>query len=294
MLTFGYAQTPHGQIHHARAGRGDPLLLLPGSSRSYTQFLPLFDWLAPHFDVIAIDPPGHGASAPFPAGGSIHTMAESVIGTLDALGIRQGHILGMHTGHKVAAAVAAGWPDRVARLVIAGKTHSIIADQNTRNQAIRARVASKAIHGNPANRTWGLVEWTRAFRNFSALWWNESVLANAGTKAPVEPGFEGARHKAIDELVSIHQTGSVYEANYLFDFAAALSRVNHPTLVLEVTHESEDRAFGRQGDKLAALMRDAKVVALPSVDEVGTGCNAEPASMAKCVIDFLTEARRHG
>jgi pimeloyl-ACP methyl ester carboxylesterase len=294
MLQFGYAPTSHGQVHFARTGGGDPLILLPGSSRSYRQFLPMFDLLSPHFDVIAIDTLGYGASAAFPADGSIETLAESVVGTLDALQIPAAHVFGMHTGHKVAAALAAGWAGRVRRVVLAGKTHSIIPDQSRRNQAIRERVAPRAIHRQPGNAGFGLPEWTRAFRNVSSLWWNEAVLASATGKTSQEPSLDGVRHKVIDELVSMHQTAAVYEANYRFDFAAAVSRMKCPALVLEVTHESEDRAFGRQGDRLAALMPDARAVDLPSVDEIGTGCNAEPGLMCRHVIEFLTEARQNG
>ena len=113
---FGYADTPHGQVHYAEAGQGDPLILLPGSARSYRQFLPLLGSLSPHFRVIAIDTLGYGASAPFPAGGSIRTLAEGVVGVLDALGIAAAHVFGIHTGHKVTASLAADWPDDLIRL----------------------------------------------------------------------------------------------------------------------------------------------------------------------------------
>ncbi|MDO8941882.1 MAG: hypothetical protein Q7U75_01790 [Desulfobacterales bacterium] len=60
------------------------------------------------------------------------------------------------------------------------------------------------------------------------------------------------RDKIVDELSSLRDTGRIYHANYQFDFSAACQAIAAPALILEVTHESEDRAYGRQGERLAA------------------------------------------
>ena len=45
-------------------------------------------------------------------------------------------MFGMHTGNKVAAALAADRPDRVDRLVLAGQTHSLTLEKDERNAGL--------------------------------------------------------------------------------------------------------------------------------------------------------------
>jgi pimeloyl-ACP methyl ester carboxylesterase len=285
-LRLGYADTALGQVHYAEAGSGDPLVLLPGSARSYRQFLPLLDSLSPDFRVIAIDTLGYGASAPLPPGGSINTLAECVAGTLDALGIARAHVFGIHTGHKVAAALAANWPDRVERVILAGKTHSIIPDQKARNDFIlrRLRIRTHLHDVGPDVKELSLEDWTRVFRSISAFWWTDALLNGDADSATID----AVRLKIIDELDSIPCTGAIYHANFQFDFTEAASRIQAPCLVLEITHPSEDAAVGRQGAHLAAVIPGARLALLPSVDEAGLTCNADTAELTRCIRDFLT------
>ena len=281
MLRFRYADSSFGQIHFATAGSGPKLLLLPGSTRSYRQFLPFVPMLAPHFEVIAMDTLGYGASGPFPAGGTIQSIATSTAEVLDFLGAERVHVFGMHTGHKVGAALAARHPERVDRLIVAGKTHSLIPDQPRRNSAILSRLGSHA-GINLAVSPVGKLAWLRTFKGVSGLWWNERLLEANGAEL-----VASIRNKIVDELTSLECTGPIYHANFEFDFAEALAAVTSPTLIIEVTHPSEDRAYGRQAQKLVDIMQNAKLVELPSVDEVGLACNAETADMATCIMQFL-------
>lgn len=285
MLKFGYADTPHGQVHYAQAGQGAPLLLLPGSARSYRQFLPLMRTLSPSFRVIAIDTLGYGASAPLPAGGGIPTLAEGVVGVMDALGIPAAHVFGIHTGHKVAASLAADWPQRVLRVILAGKSHSIIPGQKERNAFILSRLQGRTHlrEIGPDIQPLGLGEWTRVFRSINAFWWNDTMLASGGDPDVIE----ASRLKVIDEIVSVACTGPIYHANFQFDFTATASRIKAPCLVLEITHPGEDAAIGRQAQAFAAHIPGASVATLPSVDEAGLHCNADNAQLTRCILDFL-------
>ena len=286
MFRFGYADGPHGQIHHASAGAGSPLLLLPGSTRSFRQFRPLVPLLAPHHRVIAIDTPGYGASAPFPTGATMETLAESVVSVMDALAIERADVFGVHTGHKVAAALAARWPGRVRRLVIAGKTHSIIPDQDLRNRAILAQIKGRTtLPAEGASRPLlDALAWGRAFRSLSSLAWNDALLASA-----THEGILAVRDKIADELLSLEDTGTVYAANFAFDFAQALREVRARTLVLEVTSDAEDHAWGRQGEALGRLLADGAVATLPAVDDAGLACVADSGALCAAVLAFLRE-----
>jgi len=62
-------QTMAQELHVKRAGRGPPIVLLPGSPGSTNDFeispaggASLFDILKRNFTVVAIDPPGQGKS----------------------------------------------------------------------------------------------------------------------------------------------------------------------------------------------------------------------------------------
>ena len=285
MLKFNYADSEYGQVHYAKVGLGPSLVLLPGSSRSFTQFLPLISYLKYHFEIIAIDTLGFGSSAPFPANGDFKTLAQSVIAVLDALQIEQTHVFGMHTGHKVAAVLASEWPDRVDRVIFAGKSHSIIPNKTKRNNAILERIKGRTFISDLSKTTTGigLGEWAKSFKSISQIWWHEELFK----QPPSEQFITSIRHRVIDELTAMPSTGSIYAANFLFDFEKAVNNVKAKTLIIEVTHPSEDASYGRQAQALCDQMINAQFVQLPSVDEVGLGCNADPHEMAQNMIHFL-------
>ncbi len=112
----GYAPDALGQLHYVEAGAGPPLLLIGETPRGHRFFDPLLPLLAPTVRVIAVDLPGLGNSHRLPEPVSIRAMARCMVEFLGALGIERVDVFGMHTGNKVAAALAADWPDRVDRL----------------------------------------------------------------------------------------------------------------------------------------------------------------------------------
>ncbi len=117
-LHKGYATTPHGQMHYAELGEGPPLVLIGETPRSSRFFEPILPLLAPRVRAIAFDLPGLGNSHPLPEPASVEAMAACVADALDAMGVAKAHLFGMHTGNKVAAALAADRPDLVDRLIL--------------------------------------------------------------------------------------------------------------------------------------------------------------------------------
>jgi pimeloyl-ACP methyl ester carboxylesterase len=84
------------------------LVLLHGIGMSHRSWEPVVAGLAEHFDVIAVDLPGFGGSAPLAAGAepSPEALASAVAGLLDDLGIAAPHVAGNSLGGWVALELA--------------------------------------------------------------------------------------------------------------------------------------------------------------------------------------------
>ena len=115
-----YANTPYGQIHYRHAGMGQPLLLLHQTASCSEQFEGMIPSLASSYRVLALDTLGYGMSDPPHHEYTVAEYADSVVAFLDALGIDRAYIFGHHTGAAIACEVAAGYPNRVDKLVVYG------------------------------------------------------------------------------------------------------------------------------------------------------------------------------
>ncbi len=246
----GYVTTDLGQIHYTRDGQGTPLLLLGASGRSSRMYAPLLRLLAPHADVCAPDTPGFGLSDPLPSGTTIEQLAASFVQLLDALGIARTDIHGLHTGNKIATAMAVGWPDRVGRIVLAGQSHSLIPDRERRNATILDIVRDYVTPRS--GEIAALADWAAAWQRLTAIWWERRLVAGGAAAED----REAARLLALDELQS-SGTAALYAANFAYDLGRDFSRVRVPTLVLEVATPEEDRTIGRQGPAVQRLVPGA-------------------------------------
>lgn len=253
-----YASVVMGQLHYAEAGAGVPLLLMGETPRSHRFFEPLLPLLAPAVHAIAVDLPGLGNSHGLPQPMSVRALAACMAEFLDALGIGRAHVFGMHTGNKVAAALAADWPDRVDRLVLAGQTHSLFPEMESRNAALAPSFARyRAAEGQPAAGA-PLREWLRTKLTLDATWWPEALLTGREDARTIA----NAEEKSIDFLLGWRSAVPIYHAVFAHDLAEAVSRVEAETLVLEFT-TPEERHYGLQGERLAALMGRATARTIP-------------------------------
>jgi pimeloyl-ACP methyl ester carboxylesterase len=87
-----------------RAGKGPPLLFLHGAD-GYSQWLPFFDALAEHYELIVPEHPGFGASDDPPLIRSVADMAMFYLDFLEALKLRDLHIVGHSLGGWIAAEI---------------------------------------------------------------------------------------------------------------------------------------------------------------------------------------------
>ena len=138
--------SPRGELAALRGGTpgGPRLLCLHGWLDNAASFLPLAPHLAA-FDLVALDLPGHGASA-HRAPGYDYAFADWVHDVLDAmaaLGWAQADLLGHSMGGAIASAVAAAAPARVRRLALVEALGPISGDPAQAGQRLRDAVAAR-------------------------------------------------------------------------------------------------------------------------------------------------------
>ena len=88
------------RLNHIRRGSGEPLLLIHGLGSHYQVWEPVIDRLAKEHDVVAVDLPGFGGSAPLPDGiaPSADAMAGAVAGLMGEIGWETAHLAGNSLG----------------------------------------------------------------------------------------------------------------------------------------------------------------------------------------------------
>lgn len=91
-----------------RQGSGPPLVLIHGIGSQWQMWAPVLDLVSGDRDVVAIDLPGFGDSAPLPAGTrpTARVLAEAVASHLDELGLDRPHVAGNSLGGWIALELA--------------------------------------------------------------------------------------------------------------------------------------------------------------------------------------------
>jgi len=107
------------KIHYCEAGVGEPLILIHTVGQSLYTWRKVFDALAQHYRVIAIDLLGHGySSRPLEFAYTIEEQSEALRLFMNAIGIRSAHIVGFSMGALYALDFVANNPDRVGKVVL--------------------------------------------------------------------------------------------------------------------------------------------------------------------------------
>ena len=143
-----------GELAALRGGQagGPPLLCLHGWLDNAASFAPLAPWLAA-FDWVALDLPGHGASA-HRAPGYDYAFVDwihDVLDALDALRWPRASLLGHSMGGAIASVVAAAAPERVHRLALVEALGPLAGAAGAAGTRLREAVAARrAAAGRPA------------------------------------------------------------------------------------------------------------------------------------------------
>lgn len=94
------------RLSWARAGSGEPLLLLHGIGTTRDDFASLRPALEAGYDVFAVDLPGHGDSPALSERPTIRAVTDVIEADLDLLGMSRMHVLGNSIGARIALELA--------------------------------------------------------------------------------------------------------------------------------------------------------------------------------------------
>lgn len=228
-----YAGYGNGQIHYRiageRGGMHPPLFLLhptPKSGWIYERFMRRLARAGRV--VIAPDTPGYGASDPLPDMPAIADFADANLALADHL-VAQGlidagpvDVAGYHTGSVTSCQMALGDPDRVRR-VIFFSLPMYDTGQRAEKLALLPQWPQPARDGSHIQRMWDLVG-SMCDPRVDAAWLHRSVTENL---------------RAVD-------TAAGYGAVYAYDLFAALPRLTHPAMLVNVgddLYEQSRRAY---------------------------------------------------
>lgn len=143
-----HLDTAFGRLAATRTGHGAPVLALHGWLDNAASFAPIAPHL-PGVDLVALDLPGHGASAhlPLSADFSLISAARAVLAAADALGWQRFSLLGHSLGGAIATVVAAAVPQRVQRLALIEALGGLVEEESRTAQRLREAFA---LHAEPA------------------------------------------------------------------------------------------------------------------------------------------------
>ncbi|HYP31705.1 MAG TPA: alpha/beta fold hydrolase, partial [Burkholderiaceae bacterium] len=126
------------RLHVAEAGDGPALLLVHGLTASHAVWEHTIEAFADRWRVIALDLPGHGASAKPDAPYTIDFFAGMVRSLARALGVDEAVVIGSSLGGRVALELAAWYPRFTRALVLAAPAYGYSPAMRPIGRALQA------------------------------------------------------------------------------------------------------------------------------------------------------------
>ena len=182
-----------GRVAGLRSGTpgGTKVLALHGWLDNAASFLPLAAQLPP-LDLVMLDLPGHGRSAPLPPGADYNLLVtvNAVLDVADSLGWERFALLGHSMGAGIGSILAASLPQRVERLVAIEALGALAEAAERTTQRLRDGVAAaRALRSKKLRVFPDLAAPVRARMQANQLSEASARLLVERGVAPVEGGF---------------------------------------------------------------------------------------------------------
>jgi pyruvate dehydrogenase E2 component (dihydrolipoamide acetyltransferase) len=183
---------------------GTPILLIHGFGADITGWMFNQGDLAENAPVYALDLPGHGGSSKDAGDGSVASLAQVVIGAMDALGISSAHLVGHSLGGAIALQIALDSPDRVTALTLIAPaglgpeiSSEFIEGFMAESRSRKLRPIIEMLVANPALVTADMVEEVLKFKRLDG--------ASAALRAIADANFSGGSQRLSlrDKLAEI-------------------------------------------------------------------------------------------
>ncbi|MDH5305596.1 MAG: 2-succinyl-6-hydroxy-2,4-cyclohexadiene-1-carboxylate synthase [Myxococcales bacterium] len=261
------------RLHVVARGAGPDVVLLHGFTGSSESMAEVADGLADRFHTLSVDLIGHGKSdAPRdPALYRMERCVRQLAGVLDTLVARRAHLLGYSMGGRVALALCAARPERIASALLVGASAGI-ADA-------AARAARRREDGALAER----IE-RDGVPAFVEAWMARPLFASQQRRLS-----ETARAAARAQRLACGAHALAYALRGMGAGAQAPlhERLSALRLPVCLAVGEEDAKFRAIAAELAARLPDARVVMLPAA---GHAAHLEnPAAFQRIAHSFFEQ-----
>lgn len=253
--------------YEVHGGDGPPLLLVAGLASDVSSWQTVLPALSEHFRVIVVDNRGIGRSVPEDAPVSVDLMADDCAALIDHLGYGPVHVLGHSMGGFTALSLAARYPDRVKKLVLAATGEK----SSSRNTLLFSDLADLYERGeDPAGFFRTVFYWI-----FSPAFFEDEGTVKGAVEFALSYPFPQAPVSFRNQVNAIAA----------FDGRNLAVSVSAPALVLSA---AEDLLFASSaGRELAEKLPRGKYL---SVEGAAHSIHAEkPKEFAEAVVSFLKE-----
>lgn len=259
-----------GRLHYLQHGAGPDVILIHGALMTLDEIsAALMDVLASDFRVTAFDRPGHGWSDPDPSHATPWEQAEKIHAAAEALGLKKPVIVGHSLGGAVALAYGAQFPDETSGVVA-------LAPLAYPGWGLgHAPAALRAIPGvGPAlaHSVFALTDPWRVRALSDLIFSPQKPTARFRETFPTELAGRpvSVRSDSVDLMkasTALHELARRYP--------------DYP-LPVQVIVGDRDRVLepGRQGERLARELRDAKLTVLPDLGHMFHHFAAAPVKAA--------------
>lgn len=221
--------TAAGPVEYTDIGAGLPVLFLHGGHANARDTLAHKGLDPGRFRLITPSRPGYGKT-PLNGHGAPRQAAALMVALLDALGIDRVAVYGISAGGPVAVELAAGFPDRVSRLVLA----SAVTREWMGPDHPDYRKARRLFHPRVQAWTWRLV------RFFSRLFPGQ-LTASFQHEFSSKPGAKPGRDETGEFLATLRGygsgTGFLNDLDHPPPAPETLRRIGCATLIVHSLHD---------------------------------------------------------